>query len=128
MECLSKATAKGLVRACHDCSEGGLGVAAAEMAFAGGLGAKIELRDVPLGETIIRDDYILFSESNSRFLAEVAPKDVAAFEKILRGIPWAVIGQVNDSSVLEVSGLDYKPVLKVDIADLKEAWQKPLRW
>ena len=29
----------GFVRACHDLSEGGLAVAAAEMAFAGGLGA-----------------------------------------------------------------------------------------
>ncbi len=32
----------GLVRACHDLSEGGLAVAAAEMAFAGGLGAQID--------------------------------------------------------------------------------------
>ncbi len=39
---------RGLVRACHDLSEGGLAVAAAEMAFAGGLGAKISLADVPL--------------------------------------------------------------------------------
>ena len=39
MEALSAAIEKGLVRACHDCSEGGLGVAMAEMAFAGGLGA-----------------------------------------------------------------------------------------
>ena len=41
MEKLSQATEKGLVKACHDCSEGGIGVAAAEMAFAGGLGAQI---------------------------------------------------------------------------------------
>jgi hypothetical protein len=38
----------GLVRACHDLSEGGLAVAAAEMAFAGGLGAKIRLDAAPL--------------------------------------------------------------------------------
>ena len=31
----------GLVRACHDLCEGGLAVAAAEMAFAGGIGADI---------------------------------------------------------------------------------------
>jgi len=34
---LSEAIRKGLVRSCHDCSEGGLAVALAEMAFAGGL-------------------------------------------------------------------------------------------
>ena len=49
MEKLSRATARRLVRACHDCSEGGIGVALAEMAFAGGLGAKIDLKKVPLG-------------------------------------------------------------------------------
>ena len=42
-----EAIAAGLVRACHDLSEGGLAVAAAEMAFAGGLGAAIELGEVP---------------------------------------------------------------------------------
>ena len=38
---------QGLVRACHDLSEGGLGVALAEMAFAGGLGADVSLEKVP---------------------------------------------------------------------------------
>ncbi len=75
MEALSAAMDKGLVRACHDCSEGGLGVAIAEMAFAGGLGATIYLKSVPRTGPIYRNDYILFSESNSRFLVEVAPAE-----------------------------------------------------
>jgi len=49
MDALSTATEKGLVKACHDLSEGGLGVAAAEMAFAGDLGMLIDLSQVPLG-------------------------------------------------------------------------------
>ena len=44
---LHKAIHAGVVRACHDLSEGGLAVAVAEMAFAGGLGAKIHLENVP---------------------------------------------------------------------------------
>ena len=128
MESLSQATEKGLVRACHDCSEGGLGVAAAEMAFAGGLGAKIELKSVPLGEPIKRDDFVIFSESNSRFLVEVAPENAPAFERIMKGTVLAVIGRVTDSTKLEVSGLSGKKILSTGIADLKEAWQKPLRW
>ena len=68
MERLSLATKNGLVRSCHDLSEGGIGVAIAEMAFAGGLGAVVSLKDVPLGEPMGRDDLVLFSESNSRFL------------------------------------------------------------
>ena len=52
MEKLSQASEKGLVKACHDCSEGGIGVAAAEMAFAGGLGAAISLKSLPVSEKI----------------------------------------------------------------------------
>lgn len=128
MESLSKATAKGLVRACHDCSEGGLGVAVAEMAFAGGLGAKIDLKTVPLGEKISRDDYVLFSESNSRFIAEVRPENAVEFEKTMKDTVIAKIGQVNNSGKMEVTGLEGKPIMKAGIADLKEAWQKPMRW
>ena len=44
-----KAIDAGLVRACHDMSEGGLAVAAAEMAFAGNLGARLFLAQAPHG-------------------------------------------------------------------------------
>ena len=69
---LSKAMADGLVASCHDCSDGGLGVALAEMAFAGGLGLKIDLAAVPV-ETGMRADEILFSESQSRFCHHGCP-------------------------------------------------------
>jgi phosphoribosylformylglycinamidine synthase len=128
MESLSRATAKGLVCACHDCSEGGIGVAVAEMAFAGGLGAKVDLKSVPLGEPVDRDDFILFSESNSRFIVEVAPEKQAEFEKALGGNFFAVIGQVNNTDRFEVTGTKGKRVVSVPVSDLKEAWQKPLRW
>ncbi|MBN1177028.1 MAG: phosphoribosylformylglycinamidine synthase, partial [Dehalococcoidales bacterium] len=128
MDALSAAMAKGLVKACHDLSEGGIGVAASEMAFAGGLGMTVALKDVPLGETIDRDDFILFSESNSRFLAEVAPADRQEFEKALSGVPFAEIGRVTDNNKFEVCGRDGKPIISSNITDLKEAWQKPLRW
>ncbi len=128
MDSLSAATKRGLVRACHDCSEGGIGVAIAEMAFAGGLGATIRLESVPLGEPIDRDDFILFSESNSRFLVEVAPENKDEFEKVMSGISLAAIGQVTDSEVLEIYGIDGSRIVNASIGDLKEAWQKPIRW
>jgi len=128
MERLSVATEKGLVRACHDCSDGGLGVAVAEMAFAGGLGATIQLKAVPLGEPVERDDFILFAESNSRFLVEVSPERQNAFEEIMKDTTHALIGQVTDSETLEVYGLNQNKVVALPLADLKEAWQKPLRW
>ncbi|MBN1644318.1 MAG: phosphoribosylformylglycinamidine synthase, partial [Dehalococcoidales bacterium] len=128
MDCLSKATARGLAKACHDCSEGGIGVAVAEMAFAGGLGAEVNLKSVPLSEKIDRDDFILFSESNSRFIVEVAPENKAEFEKILKGVSIGEIGKVKAADKFVVYGLDGRKIVNESIADLKEAWQKPLRW
>jgi phosphoribosylformylglycinamidine synthase len=128
MNALSAATKKELVKACHDLSEGGIGVAAAEMAFAGGLGMKIDLKNVPLAETIDRDDFILFSESNTRFLVEVAPKDRREFEKALSGADFAKIGEVTKGKKLEVFGRNGKVILIADIGELKESWQQPLRW
>jgi len=128
MDSLSAATNNGLVKACHDCSEGGIGVAIAEMAFAGGLGAKIHLKSVPLGEPVDRDDFILFSESNSRFLIEVAPENKEKFEKIMKGTSFASIGQVTDSELLEVYGVDGNKIFATSLGELKETWQRPLRW
>jgi len=127
MDSLSRATGKGLVRACHDCSDGGLGVAIAEMSFAGGLGVEVSLANVPLGEKIDRDDSILFSESNSRFLVEVAPNNKDEFEKTLSEVDFACIGKVTGSGRLEITGLKGGKT-EVTLADLKAAWQKPLKW
>jgi len=128
MAALSKATAKGLVKACHDLSEGGIGVAAAEMAFAGGLGVQVDLNNVLLGENIDRDDYVLFSESNTRFLVEIAPEDKTDFEKLMANADCAQIGQVTSDKIVKVLGRGGKALVSAGITTLKEAWQKPLRW
>ena len=57
MSNLHEAITGGFVRACHDCSEGGLAVALSEMAFAGGLGMKIYLKKFQL---IMFPEMILF--------------------------------------------------------------------
>jgi phosphoribosylformylglycinamidine synthase len=128
MDTLSAAMEKGLVKACHDCSEGGIGVAAAEMSFAGGVGMVLHLGKVPLGEPIARNDTILFSESNTRFLVEVAPEDSQRFEQAMGEVEFAAIGQVTKSDKFEVYGINGERVVSVALAELKEAWQKPLRW
>ncbi|MCD4727833.1 MAG: phosphoribosylformylglycinamidine synthase, partial [Pirellulales bacterium] len=119
----------GLVRACHDLSEGGLAAAIAEMAFAGGLGAKIHLHKaatVGRAPDDLSDVALLFSESNTRFLCEVQPDNAAAFESALADVPHARIGEVVADGKLEIVG--ETPLLQADLAVLKEAWQKPLRW
>jgi phosphoribosylformylglycinamidine synthase len=98
------------------------------MAFAGGLGAAIRLESVPLGESIDRDDFVLFSESNSRFVVEVIPEKREEFERTMGDTSWAVIGEVTGSDTLEVYGQDGHKVVDKPISDLKEAWQSPIRW
>jgi len=65
----------GLIRSCHDLSEGGLAAALAEMAFAGGYGIEATLD--AFGK--MDDTVVLFAESNSRFVVEVpAESDASA--------------------------------------------------
>ncbi len=128
MDSLSAVMDKGLVKACHDLSEGGIGVAAAEMGFAGGLGITLDLNKVPLGELITRNDTILFSESNTRFLVEVTPEDTKRFEEAMGETVCAHIGEFTEDDRLQVYGINGEKVVSTPLAELKEAWQKPLRW
>jgi phosphoribosylformylglycinamidine synthase len=125
----------GLVRACHDPSEGGLAVALAEMALAGGLGARASLRDVPRDGSAAHDAALLFSESPSRFLLEVRPEHLDHLTGLFAGLPLGRLGTVDAAGIdprpvprLTVRGLDDSPVIDATLPDLKAAWQRPLRW
>ena len=90
----------GLVASCHDLSDGGLAVAAAEAAFAGGFGMDLDLARVlwkgDAGEKT--DAALLFSESASRHLVTVHPEDRDEFEAIMTGNCFASIGTVTDGA------------------------------
>lgn len=119
---LHRAISQGLVRACHDCSEGGLAIAAAEMCLAGGLGLEMDLQAMPLADDARRTDLALFSESNSRYLVEVAPEDGPACEALLAGLPCAVVGTVTAEPNLSAVGLDGETALSVPVAELHRSW------
>jgi phosphoribosylformylglycinamidine synthase I len=90
----------GLVASCHDCSEGGLGVTLAEMAMGGGMGAVVDLRRVPTSATLAsekRSDKVLFSESNGRFVVEVAVRHRRAFMSVLKGLVVEQVGEVRSA-------------------------------
>ncbi len=124
---LGRAVAKGIVASCHDCSDGGLGVALAETSFAGALGMEVDLRQVP-ASGVDRNDVLLFSESPSRFVVTVHPENQAAFEECLRGKVFAAIGRVVAGNHFTILGLEGKAVVQGDIWEFKEAWQRPLRF
>ena len=137
----------GQVRACHDLSEGGLAVAAVEMAMSGGLGMRLGLDRIVAGPTQAdrgqadrgqadREDErglspteILFSESNTRFLVEVPAELADEFEQSFRGaeIPMSRLGTIEANESLVVT-LGEEVILDVAIGDAKRAWQSPLDW
>ena len=127
---LHSAIQAGLVLACHDLSEGGLAVAAAEMAFAGGLGLELELAKVrledaaPSGKSRAEFDpesARLYSESCSRFLVEVAEGSAASFEKTFAGLPCAAVARVVETKHFAARGVEGKPLFELALEDLRRA-------
>jgi len=101
MRDVASAIRSGRVRACHDLSDGGLAVCAAEMAIGGGLGARIGY------------DGDLFEEAASRFLLE-ADGDLGIGR---------VVGEVTRAPVLDFGGFE------VALAEAREAffvWERLL--
>ncbi|PVX24689.1 MAG: phosphoribosylformylglycinamidine synthase subunit PurL [Candidatus Bathyarchaeum sp.] len=126
MDLITKAIDEGYLRACHDLSEGGLAVASAEMAFSSGYGLELDLNKVPRAKETCRNDFVLFSESNSRFLVEVTQKRKAEFEALMKDVDCAEIGRVKKEPVMSVAGLDGKQALNADIAELRKRWKSTL--
>jgi len=118
----------GRVRACHDLSEGGLAVALAEMAFAGGVGADVaglgNLPGAEDGSDVVR----LFSESPTRFVIEAKPENAESLRGIFAGLPFTKIGTTVAEPRLRIAGGSGEWVVWAKLSELKEAWQKPLRW
>jgi phosphoribosylformylglycinamidine synthase II len=122
---LSGAIQEGLVASCHDCSDGGLGIALAETAFAGGFGISVNCALVP-SSGIDRDDTLLFSESQSRFVVTIDPSVKETFEELMKGSAFSHVGTVLAEGILKIDGLRGDRIIEEDIGTLKAVWQKPL--
>jgi phosphoribosylformylglycinamidine synthase subunit PurSL len=109
--------------AIHSLCEGGLAVALAEMAFAGGVGA--DVTRLP-GE--LPDEVALFSESAPRFVLEVAPANVAAVEELFRALPLWRIGATVRAPRLRIAGTGGEWVVWAALDQRKGAWQQLLAW
>lgn len=122
-----KAIEGGLLKSCHDLSEGGLAVAAAEMAFAGGFGVELDLAALADSSTISDPAVLLFSESTTRFLVETTPESAVKLEALFQGLPLTKVGKTTSAKRVQ-AGLGGKQILDADSAELKAAWLKPLAW
>jgi phosphoribosylformylglycinamidine synthase len=128
---LYRAIQDGLVESCHDLSDGGLGTALAEVAIAGDLGMEIDLEKVPTDEAEEgrRDDYLLFSESQGRFVVTVKAHKASEFEKALSTSALGLVGTVvenEDDNRLIIQGCNGATVVDLPVDELRQSWKRPL--
>jgi phosphoribosylformylglycinamidine synthase len=107
----------------HDLSEGGLALALSEMTFSNKIGCEIDISSINKN---LRDDILLFSESNSRFLVEVEEKNIEAVEKLLEKIPCYNIGKTKGSSLV-IKNKD-KTLINIKVDEILEKWEGAVQW
>lgn len=120
-----------VVAAAHDCSDGGLLVAAAEMAFAGHVGLNLDLISY-ITEHRLTPAAACFSEAPSRYLLEITSGGIEQAEALLKeaGIPSHRIGRFTPHARLTLRLTDNTAHTELDesLDDLRAAWLKPLDW
>ncbi|MEX0885530.1 MAG: phosphoribosylformylglycinamidine synthase subunit PurS [Phycisphaeraceae bacterium] len=129
---VARLIAQGLVVSAHDCSEGGLLVAAAEMAFAGRVGLEFSLSALATDHK----DVIAasFAETPGRYLLEVAPSDLQAVVDISRTVIGdqpvfiTVPGRFADHDRLMVTDFEGETVADEPLDELRQTWLGPLDW
>ena len=121
---VSAATAAELCHSLHTPALGGLGVAFAKVAIAGNLGLDLDLKKVPVTADLSVLE-LLFAESNSRFVATVAPEDRERFEALLAGLPFACVGEVTIHRKLTLRS-ERKILCRAALADLARAYKATL--
>lgn len=109
---------QGLVRSAHDISDGGMLIAAAEMAMAGGLGLMLE------SDGSASSIAELFSEAPSRYLLEIEPRHLRQVQTTLGGTTHRVLGAFNATGKLTMKERE----LNVSIDDIRAAWRGTLDW
>lgn len=124
--------AAGHVRSAHDCSDGGLLVAAAEMAFAGRIGLDLDLQGQPIpgGSAPLSSVIACFAETPGRYLLEITPDRLDAVIRALNeaGISFGQIGAFADHDRLTLRTPSDGQLLDASLGELRDAWQAPLDW
>ena len=111
----------GWVRTAHDCSEGGVAVALAEMCIGGRIGAVVDIDGTGTGDVWGR----LWGESLGRFIVAVSPEHESAFLEAMKGHPTTVLGQVRTGMKLVITDAD-DALITADVETLVDAWKGTL--
>ena len=118
---LSTSIRAGWVRTAHDCSEGGLAVALAEMCIGGRIGATVDIDGSGEADVWGR----LWGESLGRFVVAVSPQHEASFLAAMKGHPTTVLGQVVDDDVLTITDGD-DALISMDVGTMATVWKGTL--
>ena len=118
---LSTSIRAGWVRTAHDCSEGGLAVALAEMCIGGRIGATVDIDGSGEADVWGR----LWGESLGRFVVAVSPQHEASFLAAMKGHPTTVLGQVVNDDVLTITDGD-DALISMDVGTMATVWKGTL--
>ena len=118
---LSTAIHQGLIKTAHDCSEGGIAVAVAEMCIGGRIGAEIDIDGTGDGDVWGR----LWGESLGRIVVAVPEASEADFLALMKGHPTTILGSVTVTPTLIITDGD-DHLLKNDVEEMAEAWKGTL--
>ena len=119
-ESYSKCVQQGIVASAQSVHRGGLAAALAKTALGGMLGVDVSLNGLP--GKVSRNDYALYSETQGRILATIAPRDREAFEALLDGKAFKLVGRVTEGDSLLVTGLNNEVVVDVKLSTLSESY------
>ncbi|MFW5490607.1 MAG: AIR synthase-related protein [Desulfovibrio sp.] len=122
---IHQAMRQGLINACHDLSDGGLAVAAAEMALGGRVGMDLDLSAVPMPDTEIPLLSLLYGESAGRLLVSVPPSKQDAFEGLMAGQHCGLLGRVQTHGELRMS-LNGTILVQENVEELATAFKATL--
>ena len=114
------------IAACHDCSDGGLAVALAEMCIGGRLGAEVDLNAVPALEAMNLTE-LLYSESASRLVISVRPDLGMIFDALGQWQLCTRIGTVTEDARLTLRSGD-SLLCAAPVEDLAKAFKRTLDW
>jgi len=120
-----KAVQSDLISSSISVGRGGLGVALAKTAMGGKLGVQIKLKNVP--GKVLRNDYLLYSESQGRILVSINPKNKIKFEKNFRSTTFALVGKVTNDRIFEVIGLENKKIINLKVDELEKAYKSTFK-
>ncbi|MEM7603673.1 MAG: AIR synthase-related protein, partial [Verrucomicrobiota bacterium] len=120
-----KAVQEGLILSSHDVSEGGLATTLAEAAFSGKAGLEIDLSSLPMDDDASKAA-MLFGESPSRLVIEVAPENLEAVADLFEGLPFAALGRAAAEHQHMNVVWGKETLINESIDELKSLWKNGL--